>query len=393
MAVSNVHVKLSNGGLGRSSATSDSVAGMILTGRAVAGKLELNKAYVLSSVRDLEALGITEADNALVKKDVEAFYTAAGDGSELHLVVVAEATMLTAMVAATAEAPIHKLIASGSGRIRLVGINKIAGAEYEPTLTEGIDSDVVSALASAHAVALSYADKVRPFRTLVPAYGYQADAENLFQPRRASYNTVGVVLAADKKIGEVYSAAIGQVLGRGAAVEPQQSLGRVKDGAIAASGYFTDGVTPDAAIARWDALDDAGYIFYRTFAGKNGLYLNGDPMAAPLTDDYSDLNLGRIIDKARVIAYTTYVDEILDNVELDEAGNLAVGACVSFEGMLENAVMSAMQGQISSFEATIDPAQNILSTGVLTISATVVPLGIMRTINVNLGFSNPYIKS
>ena len=43
MARPNVNISLGNGNMGRSAATADGVAGMVLTGVAVAGKLELNK--------------------------------------------------------------------------------------------------------------------------------------------------------------------------------------------------------------------------------------------------------------------------------------------------------------------------------------------------------------
>ena len=63
MGLPKVNIKLGNGNLGQSSATDDGVAGLILTGKAVEGQLELNKSYQLSSTRDLATLGITEENN------------------------------------------------------------------------------------------------------------------------------------------------------------------------------------------------------------------------------------------------------------------------------------------------------------------------------------------
>lgn len=77
MKLPDVNIKLGNGNLGRSAATTDGVAGMVLTGKAVAGKLELNKHYQLSSTQDLTTLGVTAADNALLDKEVSAFYAPA----------------------------------------------------------------------------------------------------------------------------------------------------------------------------------------------------------------------------------------------------------------------------------------------------------------------------
>ena len=59
MAKPDVKIVLGNGRLGRTAATDDGVAGLILTGKAVDEKLVLGTHYVLSSTRDLVTLGIT----------------------------------------------------------------------------------------------------------------------------------------------------------------------------------------------------------------------------------------------------------------------------------------------------------------------------------------------
>ena len=107
MARPNVNITLGNGNLGRSAATDDGVAALLLTGAAVSAKLELNKHYQLSGTADLVALGATADNNPLVYKDVTAFYEQTGDGAELHLLVVAEATTLTQMCDSAADSPLR----------------------------------------------------------------------------------------------------------------------------------------------------------------------------------------------------------------------------------------------------------------------------------------------
>lgn len=382
-----VQINIGNGGLGRTASSTDGVAGLILTGAAVDNKLMLNKPYQLSSTRDLTALGITPETNPLADKDIRAFYAQAGEGAELHLLLVSPATTLTAMCDPADGSPLCRLIDAAGGRIRLVGVNKTTPAEYEADTTQEIDGDAVTAAASAQQAAESYAARIRPFRLLMPAPAWTGSAENLYKPSEASYNRVGFILASDDK--ESHTSAIGMVLGRAAKVEPQQCIARVKSGTLAADGYFTDGSPSLEKSGLAESLNDAGYIFFTGITARNGCYLNGDPMAAPATDDYSTLNLGRIIDKAIVVAYTTYISEILDNIAIDASGTLSIGACKNFEAMIENAIAGAMGNQISSFTAYVDPAQNILSTGKLAIDCRIVPLGIIRNIAVNLAFDNP----
>ena len=146
MALPNVIINLQNGGLGRVALGDDGVAGLILTGKAVADKLELNTVYQISSPRDLTKYGITVENNPLAYKELTAFYTEAGGGAELYLLLVSEATTLTQMCSSEDGSALTKLITYGRGRIRLVGVNRLLPAEYEVnTSTTGIDNDAVTA--------------------------------------------------------------------------------------------------------------------------------------------------------------------------------------------------------------------------------------------------------
>lgn len=392
MNLPNVNIVIGNGNMGNISLSDDGIAGLILTGAAVANKLELNKVYVLGSTLELAKLGITAETNPLAHKEITAFYNVAGEGAELHLLVVGEATTLTQMCSQDADSPLRKLVNSAAGRIRLVGINRNTPADYEMTAEKGLDADVITAIASAHAVAEDFLTSIAPFRVLLPALGWDGQTDSLYKPREGSYNRVSVVIASDGKFGasKLYSAAIGQVLGRAAKISVHQNLGRVRDGAIAPKGYLTDGKTPEEHFSLMNLLEDAGYIFYRTFVGKNGYYLNGDATATDLADDYCFLSSGRVIDKAMVVTYRTYIDDILDNIQVDPAkGTIPVSICKSFEASIIRAVNTSMGDEMSSFTAYIDPNQNILANGQMTITCKIVPLATLREITVNLSLNNP----
>ncbi len=393
MGLPNVNIILGNGNIGSVSISDDGIAGMVLTGATVDGKdkLALGKAYVLGSFRDLEALGVTEENNPLAYKEVAAFYTEAGDGAELHIIIVSEATTLTQMCGTWQDSPVNKLIRSAGGRIRLLGLNRNTPESYVPTLSNGLDEDVKTGIAAAQAIAENFASQVWAFRAFLPAIGWNGTSEDLYKPREGSQNRVALVMGSDGIFGKskLYSAAIGQVLGRAAKISVHRSIARVRDGAIAVKGYFMDGKIPEEQSSLWNTLNDAGYIFYRTFVGKNGYYLNDDPMCAPTTDDYAYLNLGRVIDKAISIAYLTYIDDLMDNVEVDDKGQISAAVCKSFEAAITRAVNTNMSDEISSFSAYVNPAQDILSTGSLSIQCKIVPQGILREINVNLSFNNP----
>ncbi|MEG2761268.1 MAG: DUF2586 family protein, partial [Mucinivorans sp.] len=100
-----------------------------------------------------------------------------------------------------------------------------------------------------------------------------------------------------------------------------------------------------------------------------------------------------VIDKAAVIAYDTYISEILDNIVVATNGKLSPGVCISYASMLENALVNGMGTQVSSISVSIDATQNVLSTGKLEINCKIVPLATMEVIQVNLAFDNPALKN
>lgn len=411
MALPGVEITLGSGGLGRVSATADGIAGLLLTGEeveievttktetgetvnTVQKTLEFGEHYQLASTKDLATLGITDKNNPLVYKEVCSFYAQSGEGAELHLMVVASDTKLSEMVSPVDTSPLSKLIEAAAGRIKIVGVNRLIEKEENvDTEQQGIDGDAVTAAEKAQQTAENYAKKIMPFRIFLPAPKWNGKmGESTFKPSGSSYNRVAMVLCSEGKIGDQYPAAIGMVLGRAAKAEPQQDLGRVKFGSLAANGYFTDGSSFLQMQSLADSLNDAGYIFFLNYPGKNGCYLNGCPMACAASDDYATLNNGRIMDKAMRIAYDTYITEIMDNVKVGDDGKLPSGVCSSFESMIENAVASLMDGQISSFKAYVDPVQNILSTSTLKVECSIVPLGVLKTIRVMLSFTNPALE-
>jgi hypothetical protein len=99
-----------------------------------------------------------------------------------------------------------------------------------------------------------------------------------------------------------------------------------------------------------------------------------------------------VIDKATIVAYQTYVEELNDEITIDANGKISVPVIKYLQNKIESAVNLAMVDEISSFSAYIDANQNVLSTGKLTVKAAIVPMGYTKTIEVLLGFTNPALQ-
>ncbi|MVT09885.1 DUF2586 family protein [Chitinophaga tropicalis] len=389
MGLPKVAITLGNGNLGTSVATDDGVAGLVLTGVATAN-LPLGTPKVIFNLSEAEALGITATGtNASAYRHIKEFYDLAGEGAELYIMTVADSVTLTQMADVTNASGASKLLDAARGRIRLLGLTRTPAASYIPSLTDGLDKDSLDAITKAQQLATAYTAQYKPVRVLIE--GRKLDTANtatLKDLRTYTANRAGIVIGSTSNDG---SASVGLVLGRAASIPVQRNLGRVKDGSLPVTSAYVNTVKAED-LTSGDMLHDKGYIFLRTFIGRSGYFLNDDPMCAPATDDYSQLALGRVIDKASQVSYQTYVDELNDEIVIDENGKISVPVIKYLQNKIESAVNLAMVDEISSFSAFIDADQNVLSTGKLTVRASIVPMGYTKTIEVLLGFTNPALQ-
>lgn len=396
-----VTIELSNGNLGRLPANQDGVSGLVLGPTAVApSAAALNTPYQIRSLADAEALGITAAydvaNDILVWHHIKEFFQEVNGASPLWIILFNG--LMTAYF--DVDGPADKLMVASNGEVRLVG------AGYTPpvgaiTATNGLPTAVVDTIADAKAFVERQFALHKPCRVLLEGYGVSALASLTYDLRAGAgpnADAVGVVIGQTAGLlpAEMSDfgryASIGRVMGRAARIQVHYNLGRVKDGAlrgVVTAGFSNTSVLANATDAQLQALNELGYIFFRSITGLSGVYINDDHMATVIESDYSGLARGRVIDKAARITYTVYVNELNDDVELNEAGQLAVSVVKNLEGIIESAIGTQMAGEISSVDAYIDPAQNILANDRLDIELNIVPRGVAKNIRVTLGYANP----
>ena len=83
MQLPRVKIQFLNGLLGTVGESPDGLLALICGASAVDGKLVLNTVYTLRSVDDLAALGVTEANNGKLYKNVKEYYDEAESGTKL----------------------------------------------------------------------------------------------------------------------------------------------------------------------------------------------------------------------------------------------------------------------------------------------------------------------
>lgn len=135
-----------------------------------------------------------------------------------------------------------------------------------------------------------------------------------------------------------------------------------------------------------DNIDDKGYIMCRYFASYPGSFFNNPYTATLVTSDYSRVPNNRTINKA-FRTLKTFLTPQLASPVFTKAGLLSEGTIAFYKTICQDALESMISGQeISEFSITINPSQNVVSTGLLTIGVGLTPVGTADNILVQLGF-------
>jgi hypothetical protein len=390
MALPNISIQLTNGALGLIAPGEDGVVGIVFNGIAASG-LALGVSKQGFGLDDFEAVGIDAAydttNSVKVHRQIKEFYDSAGDGAELWVMLVSQATNTQTILDKT-QAFAKKLLDDAQGRIKLLGVGRNPAGGYSPNTTANqVDVDVINALTTGQALADDMQAAFRPVSIVIEGYAYTGTTSTLADLKTQTKKNMSVLIG-DTETGA--RAAIGLLLGRLAKVPVMRNPGRVKDLSLPITAAFLGAAAFETVESSATAIHDKGFITLRKYTGKAGYYFSDDPTAVAATDDYSSLARVRVINKAIRIAYATYVEEILDEVEIDPAtGFIAAVKAKYYQSLIERAVNTAMAGEISGFTAFVDPTQNVLSTNKICVEARIVPVGYAKEIEVQLGFSNP----
>lgn len=228
-----------------------------------------------------------------------------------------------------------------------------------------------------------------------PAEGEDVDTwvQNLVDERNSFASTRVSVIAgrlevSDADFGKIIERnGAGKYSGRLSSIHVGRSPGRVMEGSIPGAVELRPKGINSGHI---EALDAAGYITFRQYEGLDGIYITNGRMMAPEGSDYTYVELRRPMDKA---CRDTRKKSLLfehDEVEITDDGKIKDVS--NFKANVEQPINSmADDGEISGGQVIIPLDQNILSTSKLKGKIKIVPLAIMREIEWDISYDNPFL--
>ncbi len=387
-----VNITLANGQLGATLQTNDGIAGLVITGNTE-GDYTVGTPILVTSMASVAAAGITDTLNSFAIRQLQEYYNQAGAGAQLYLMLV-PATMTIADMADNANPDgAKKLLDYADGKVKVLGLLSddiaVAAATEPIVITNGINEDVYTAEANMVVMAAAYFAAHKPFRAIIGGTSFSGVAAELNDYSTGTTNNRTAILIGDTKSG--VGACVGLALGVVASIPVQRKISRVRTGPLTNTAAFLGTESVEALAESLPVIAQKSFITFITYANTSGYFFSGDPMCTATTDDYSMLARGRIIDKAHVLAYTTFVQVIDDEIPVNADGTLDAGFCKWLSQQIVNLVNNTMTSnkEISSVNCFINPEQNILSTNELNVVLSIVPVGYATNIEISLGFSNP----
>ena len=388
MALPRVKINYLNGLLGTAPENQDGLLMLAVLGAAsVSTTFALGTPYRIVRPEGLAALGVTADNNARLHELVRQFYAEAEEGTPLYVLGLAGTSMTDACDVESGS--LKDVVVSLRGALR--GIVLASASTGTPTVTEGLDPDVFTALPKAQALA-DYAavSLYAPLFFILEGRAFSG-ASSLRDLSSSAYNRVGIFIGDVEASSK--NAAVGVIAGRIASVPVQRNIGRVASGALAPDKFYLGATLVDDSMTDVETIYEKGYITPRIYAGLAGYYFTDDRLAVDPTDDYAHLTARRSADKAARIAYLTLLNFLLDEIAVNTDGTMQQPVLKSWQAAVETAIDAQMTaaGELSVVDGRgcrffIDPTQNVLATSKVEGSLRIRPYGYARDIVANIGF-------
>jgi len=204
-------------------------------------------------------------------------------------------------------------------------------------------------------------------------------------------NAMGAELAA---LREYSVCCLGAALGAVSRAKVNESIAWVQKFDMSGAGElgipaFGNGVVvKDKSLSYQGTLNDKGYIFLRKHTGLAGSFFNDSFTADAETSDYATIENNRTMDKAVRGVRTLLLPHLNSPLYVNDDGSLTEDTIGFFTNEAGRALgQMERDEEVSAFAVTIDPTQNVLATSTLQINIKVVPVGVARQLQVNIGFT------
>jgi len=152
---------------------------------------------------------------------------------------------------------------------------------------------------------------------------------------------------------------------------------------------FSNGVIYNSTTqSTLDVISGYGYVFLRKLVGIAGSYNTPAYTCTLPSSDYHFVQNNRTIDKATRVVRTSLLPELSSPIALNSDGTMKDTTVAFLESQAGlNLAQMVRDGELSAYEVTINPSQNVLTSNTLVVAIQLLPIGVADFITVNIGFT------
>ncbi len=406
-----------DGSLGARADDQGNIGGMVFGGVLPTGTYTtLGSSVRLIQASDADAMGFTAAYDAtnrvLIRYHINEFFRINPNGT-LWIMVVAQTTTMTQMVNVTLNFA-NKLIIDSGKKIKFLGVIRNPASGYTPTLTGGLDGDVLTAVPMAQALADAWAAQNIYIDSIV-IEGRELNgtlaSTNL---RTLASPNVNVVVAQDKDVANrdalyAKTAAVGTLLGSIGVREVQEDYGSINAANNPIPGNATMPISSAAfalfinpalsngnlvntlTAAEVALLRTNAYIFADSYPDETDVYWSGSHACTTLSSDFAYSVNTRVWNRGARLVTKKIVKKFNSTVATNDAGQIESITASEWEEQINNSNdglgLLKAEGAATKTAVYINPAQEIFASSTLAVQMTIRPFGYARTITGTLSFT------
>lgn len=376
-----------NGNIPRKLAGEDHISGLLLYMDTLPeGFTAADRIKAISSIETAESLGIT-ADAE--KWDIRVLHYQLSEVFRINPGISLYVGIFASTEGANTYAEVMKMQNFANGRLRQIGVwdGRTPLAADNLTALQGVGRTLE---AQDMPLGILYAPKVAAVASL-PS-NLAGDKERVWTVIGQAGSSRGAALYADAENTEKASVSgLGVVLGIVSLAAVHESIAWIEKFPTGVDvPAFGDGTllkTLDRTVI--ETLDKSRYLFFVTYSGLSGSYMNDSHTMDAPTSDYAYIENVRTMDKAVRGIRTYLLPKLGGNVYIEKSTGKLTTASVEYLQLVAQKALEDMEkaGELSGYVVEIDPDQNVLSTSEIELIIRPVGVGVIRRMKVKIGFA------
>lgn len=384
-----VKIERTNGNIPRSLAGEDHISGLLFYGSKLpSGFAETDRIKAISGIETAEKLGITSDADA--DWDIRVLHYQLRSIFNRNPAI----SLYVGIYKPTSGTPTFSEIKTmqnfTGGKLRQIGVWDGATA-LDPTNLITLQAIRTTLEAQDKPLSIGYAPKI------AAVSGLPTDLAG------ANKNGVSVIIGQDgagtaadlykdaKNTAKSSVTAIGEWLGVVSAAAVHESIAWVEKfpTGIALPAFGDGTLLRDLDTAVIESLDAARYIFFVEYSGLAGAYFNDSHTMDDATSDYAYIESVRTMDKACRNVRTYVLPKLGRPMKVDASTGKLEAYVVEDLQLTAGKALEDMEkaGELSGYVVEIDPDQNILSTSCVEMVIKQVGVGVMRKLNIKIGYT------